>query len=657
MSTKRTLDLLAGSSIFLLSIFLSFTTVSLVGDSPSPFPLGLAEAKPYKDFFWPTPPGSVLRGELASLTPIPLQIWHSFGALTSLVFYVSLRRLAPSFTSTPSASIAGAVVGTLFFVSLTLERGGGWNQVSFSLLAYCLSVLIRELNPKESVRTWTFGLVGFALTWTVLEKQTALLVAGPLGAVLVGLILRTRQQKMKFLCLMAGILAPVVVVGIWLAANSIDPRTVLQMIFDGSSKGEISTNSVLTIFVSNFLRPLRDGLTLLLTIASCMFIIWRSAERSSLLAATRTGVHVTSQSAHMHVTGLFVPFLCLGLLSVKAILERPLYMGILMCLFIAGYATSLFSRQIFVGGVVSSAALVLAISDIQIESVIFHDQVTAWAIGVVTIVALWIAVDTESSNLLKAKWLALFGYSALVALMGALSGPLISWNLAVIIGVLAAVLWDVFSSVLGRSVGGQIGRFLGLFVFGICLSVVTFSTLSNPFRWWGWQSGSVAGRLEPVSSDHLRGFYLPSDDAQFFNELDASMALVSDSHDLEFVLGYPNLSVAVNMTDIDPLILPCTNLFWDLCPDSYALSALEQLKALEDIAGLIVWHSPSSTAISVHESLYRGGAPSALREWEKYREDMTRSGRWVEVFSLTSEGNDDQTAWPVRIFLTGNSTL
>jgi hypothetical protein len=670
--------------------------VTFTGDGWVPYPLASsAIGTPYKDFFFPAPPGELWLGRLATLTSDPLLAIHLVGVIWVGIFSLSVFMIARKFTSNGIA-LVGAMIGSATWISQLFDRSGGWNQQYIAMLWLGAAFLVEatdQLNKRRPAQVeqahpnlpaiLLATLAGLCFAISALIKQTAIpsFAIVILGSLLWTLFLGYRRLRdwLKWTGggLALGLGVPAAATLIWLASIGAVSGFFVAMTKNGGKNSPASVQ--IQYVLSEFGQVLADPKALFVTsafVVLCVLGLGRVSTRAILrpivviVGSAFAYLAVVSYAGSTNALALPFALLIAVYLSIEMSDGVDVRIRVLAAMVVVlasvGYAVR------YNGG---SGALT-ALTQFQGAAA---DQITLIGLGLALVAgALYEAIRVTSSKYSRADRLlaamedssnagidpplskdsewpgtssaAAIGFAATwgIAVIRPLSGP---WILGLFVsgGVALGVAWIIH---IVRLADLRLPNSISVMLVGWALLIsVGFlaSSYEVPYAWWGWQEPTFTLHRIYSNSEYLRGFQLNPESADFYNKLnDIFLNLRKRLPSNPTIVTYPNIAIAVNLSGFTPIRMECPVLWWDLCPDDYAIESLNQMKA--EKPDVLVWEFPSSYAIVTNEDAYRGGKKSALRKWGAWENEVVKNGTYTLIGTVTEPGSQPLTGWLVGVY-------
>lgn len=149
--------------------------------------------------------------------------------------------------------------------------------------------------------------------------------------------------------------------------------------------------------------------------------------------------------------------------------------------------------------------------------------------------------------------------------------------------------------------------------------------LYNPMKFWGWQSGSVLGKLETSFIPRLKGIKIPIEEKQMYEEIYSIVHKYTNEDDK--ILAFNNNQIFYDLTDRRPYTR-YISLYHDVSPDNQPLEILNTMQS--NLPKVIIFLRFSDEIEQFHEDLYRGHT-SGQRELRNYIDSLIKEGEYFPV--------------------------
>jgi hypothetical protein len=627
--------------IFALPLYLS--TVPVVVDGFVPFPLINGSQKPYTDYFWPAPPLTIWKAHFCNLFPDPLLVWHLIGIGYVLIFALSVYVICRQFSGI-FASVLGSIFASALNLSYPLERSGGWNQGYFAYLwaatAFMCLLMRDQHNASRGKSSLYWISVGVFSALSILEKQTAFL---SIAMLFIGVFIylqrrpfeeNQRNLKTNFKYSIGVLLGLGSLTLLWLSLNG-SITNAINDIAKGGGKQVGIVDTVSTI-LSDFERIVSQPVCWLIV----SVLVLKKQKHFLLNSESASFARFSKNSVNLVTAGAFFFFLSTYDLATHFALVSALvlYLG-LQLNYWESAKMQMFGSVLLVLAIFSCVVAILAKS----SKPGFARVVSLTPSDALLVCSAVMGVFFLLYQLNSAKYLSgITGLSLLIVIP--LSGPPTAWVFTGVLGVLIATAVQQAAPLFQKS-WKTIGICSGVALCSLALLIQAFLV---PFSWWGWHEPSFSLERNTPSIRYLRNFRLHPNVANFYQELSRMVDVATAKSSGKTILSYPNIPIAVNLSSLQSVNMRCPILFWDLCPDDYALQSLEQLKV--QYPDVVVWLRPSDMAVQSHESRYRNGEEAALRDWTNWLSEQVDSGKLVKVGSVWTPGTQPFSNWPVEVY-------
>ncbi len=589
-----------------------------------PFPLAFDGALPYRDFYFPTLPGTIWLADLIMWLPIPpLFAWHVMSALIVAAVAPSAFVLLPKSFSL-LARLFGSLVAQVLFLGLTIESIGGWNHLFLSFIwigtALFVSSLVDDSTSRSLLVRIRPELSGFALTFAVFIKHSAaiLVLFLSLAAVLYLVKRRTRIHLRSLLRMtMSSALLTVVLTSLaaiqgflihmvnGLGAAGKNPSIASYWRSMNSNIGEIGGNStglviVLCLIVGSLSKYLPER--------------YRSlAETLSVLVFFVVLTDVTLGAA----SWIALP----AMVSVVFVFRNSsvkLTISLVVWLLLVLVTHSDDTRAIY-------------------ESLGFTDKVLLFVVFASAIVVLSARTEVNVSDVVLVGLLLGTSMTTLV------SGDLIISVVALPAVVLMFRVIEIHREILVSSLGQVL-----VVVLVVALAARLFGAYAQPLKWWGWNEPSLISARTLSTTPGVEWFWLGAETTHFYNSMQELFDEVEGASDQQLrIYQAPISPLLVTLSEQKPYVARCLVLWWDLCPEGEASQTAEILG--KDPPEVLVWVRPSWSAVVAHESFFVRGE-STFRRIDRWVEWMANTGRYREVGETMTVGNSVDTRWPVTVY-------
>lgn len=589
-----------------------------------PFPLAFDGAVPYRDFYFPTLPGTIWLADLIILLPIPpLFAWHVMSALVVSAVAPSTFALLPKGYSLLVRSTF-SLTALVLFLGLTLESIGGWNHLFLSFLWIGTALLIRSLSEESSLNSLTsrFGpeLSGVLLTVAVFIKHSAAVSVLFVFLAVIPTQIRRLSPRQKYVVVRSA-LSAVVFGAVFLGIAAIQ-QFLLPML---ESLGAAGKNPSVSSYLGGIAYTLGGlgqdtlGLVLVLSLVgvSCSKYLPTNYRLASEFLATITFFVSLNSVTAGGPSWLIVVGTVFAWMMFKSWPMRGLFL-------LLTWLSVVFLTH---DGLIVPALASLRLSD------------RTFLMILALLVVAFIFTKTKP----------VVGEFVMMGLiLGTSLATLVSGDLTMSVLALPAVVLVAHSYRRHREfLSSYFGR-LVVVVLVLAVFARLAGTYAQPLRWWGWNEPSL---ISPKTFSTTRGvewFWLGRETTQFYESVDELFDEVENASDKRMrIYQAPITPLLVSVSGIEPYKARCVVLWWDLCPEAEAKRTALKLK--EDPPEVLVWVQPSDGAVNTHEwSFVRG--PSTLRQIERWVTWMVNTGRYREVGETMTVGNSVDTRWPVRVY-------
>jgi hypothetical protein len=686
LGTLATLIPIAVSAPLVLSI------VTFNGDGWVPYPLASNSiGTPYKDFFFPAPPFELWLGRFATLTSDPLLTMHAIGAIWVGIFSLSVFLIARKFTSNGMAFV-GAMIGSATWMSNLFDRSGGWNQQYIAMLWLGTALLVeatdrfnsQEERRKGQLAHWpslTFAaLAGLSFAISALVKQSAIpsivivIAASALWTLFVGYRRLLEWVKWMFGGLAIGLGVPAVATLVWLTSIGALSGFLVAMSQNGG-KNSTAIDQLGTIS-TDFSQVLSDPSALLVTTAFvvlCVLGLGQVSSRSILrpiVLIGGTALAYLAVVAYKGTTNWTLPLVLLIAAFLYVEMTEGVSIRVRLVLASAGVLASVAYAVAFHGGPGLLAAFTQFQGNNQNTFVDLGLGLVAAALFEAVRVAphrnarflhlgTTIAVPSSSQSVFQSSSISSRGTTSCAAALGFAA----TWGIAVIrplSGPFVLGIWLSGGVALGVAWMIHVVRMSDLHLpKSISVMLVSWSLVASigfvagsylvPYSWWGYQEPAFSlTRVQPTAT-YLRDFQLSPQSAAFYDNLTEIFSYLRERlPSSATMVTFPNIPMAVNLSGFEPLPMKCPVVWWDLCPDSYALESLNQVRAAKP--DILVWAFPPWEAVRINEEAYRGGKRSILRKWLAWQREAVKDRQYTTIGSVEMPGEPPITGWIVGVY-------
>ena len=109
--------------------------------------------------------------------------------------------------------------------------------------------------------------------------------------------------------------------------------------------------------------------------------------------------------------------------------------------------------------------------------------------------------------------------------------------------------------------------------------------------------------------------------------------------------SFPHIAYFNVMADMRNTMFAKTH-FFDVCSDENAAADAQEL--LRETPTYIVWMDVSEETWTIHEKLFRNGAPSGQRELVRSYEKLINSGKYELLWEGTIDASDPLYLWRLK---------
>jgi hypothetical protein len=611
----------------------------------------------YKDVYFPFPPGTYFfEGYLPSLFKNPMfgeQVIHSISwMLLSLFFYLILRYIFPNII----AAVVSITVLSIYF-SQPGNIISGYFELMYLFFFAGAALLLWSTEGEKRLHhsLLFFGTLCLAISVTV--KQTALLPV--LLVIFYYLKLKWKLRKdvlpINFGLIFAGVCIPCAVVLTWAIKNQTFFQMIQSMLGGGKDVGGLS---VITTAGSNMLPNISVASALFLL---AVFIILQLKNQGYVF---NVATLILSWCAFMQFSG-FGPFdqwqqsPILGFYLVASVFwlvhmvsqqhsdrlkTRPTESFDSNSLLVA---TLLLSMSAFLGICVTrlrgssgnlSPNLQAWFSDLS--ALISNNLVIC---GAVSVAGLYIATKFNITLFLKSyeqkriKIASGFFLTSTIAfyIMNSFAGGIgvevFAINIALVLGIF-------LYSVQTRHGNSALIAFVLAFLIPWTVSASVFH-VNHPYSWFGITEKALNTPRKTPKAPGLSSFSLSVQSADDYDLLyDGVIAAgeIINKDRISVLLGPRNIGLS-SMFNLETYALHCPILWWDMCPEKYALGDYEQIQ--HSPPSLVIWSFEPQSTITSNENGWRRQSTSAVGMIQSWLSQKIGNG-YYRVLSETHKQVD-----------------
>lgn len=620
------------------------------------FPLSNTNWLPYRDYYFPTTPGSyfiaLISGSVSN--EHSLLIFRIIGLLFVPLFFWSLYRLARLNLSRISSAIV-ASFGMSVMYKLGIEVLGGWNLIPLILFSTAFTLMIVAKN-NHSVPTWQISKINFKLLGagvcfglSIVFKHTffiqliaAFILYLAISAVLVGLRSTKEQVLSKDLCWMIlGLIIPLSLLSYWIISNSLLDQFYKNISSMGGKNPQlfVITQDALDSFLNAIGNPAALALIALLLSGSSKFFEIYTFRVGTVSSAVFLYVYL-STSLYVPRLGpagkIFTSIYLLLFVAVSIIAIRKLN------------STKVFPRIIKYGISIGIA--------IQLGALIINAENVSKKLNALAL------PDLVFVNMTFILCMAGLAYSAPESRRPKPLTQNSKFELNVFIFVFAIVASSLINI---ASSGGElyliwmIGPFTWIFTrllstthidrqfvsFGVLLlslaSVANISYgITNPYTWHNWKDPSLTWKARSSTVPELYGISPATGVASFYEKLrkvESRAAKLSKTEDPK-IFSFGGIPMASAISGMSPYEGSYCKFQWmDLCPQKVIFNDLAAIR--NNSPDVIVIEEIPDSIIALHEEAFLKET-SEVRKYYSYAYSQTRLGKWVKVGTLKQpQGN------------------
>jgi hypothetical protein len=617
---------------------------------------------PYKDFFYPFPPGSLwLHGWLPNRFSDPLYAEQIISAgiwiLLVLAMYANLRLWFE-----PGISFFAVSVSSVAYFTSPYNIIAGYFESGILFLLTAIALTIYPMRKRRSSIACNFMFVssGFFFASAFLVKQTFLVpVTVALFCLLVLIRGYERSYRQRFgtrelLLVLSGFSVPLLSVGIYLKSQNALEQSISQ-VFSGESKdpqaerfidwsiGSIVNSNALTsatgLLVFSYLLH-RNRISLKL--APGKIFLLQLLVALALITAVSPMILISYGKTK---SGLEVVYLIFTLSSLYFLWLQSL-----------GRFRSLKNYKdvfLLITFISFSSLIGFKIASGPSESLAIVSWAFLMTLGFVTLFAVPLILVLKENREHNA-WIEKHGQEIVViwcaivlshVFVGSLSG-----------GLSFEILFPATSFALGLIgyylVKSSLNNLIIVFpAIAICLGSFMSFQFHNPYKWWGVNEPSIRALVgEPPSSvGYMRNTNLVSAESRDYFSSIQEMVDSNSWNGTKLIpksssraLAGPNNAGGLEIFGLNAYELKCPVLWWDVCPEAFLTEDVNEI--ISDPPEIILWNMPPGVVQSAHEIAFRNGELSSMRELNEWVITMSK-GEEYELLGKLNLPDDETSQW------------
>jgi hypothetical protein len=638
------------AAIFWTALFASVSLRILPPIDGALFPLSIASWFPYRDYYFPTTPGSYFIARIAGYGPSEqlLLNFRIIGLVFVPFFFWTLYRLG-RLNLSPMRSVLIACFGMSLMFKLGIEVLGGWNLIPLVLFSAGFTLVLVNMS-NSSVPTWQINSTNFRLFvaggcfgLSIVFKHTFFiqLIVAFLIYLLLGALLHERGFVRKQLFskdmfwIVFGFLTPLSAMSYWLISNSLLVDFFNNISAMGGKNPQLSL--LVASALNGFLNAIGNSVSLaflaLLLVGSA---IWRENPRLEIGA---------------YVVGIFLfIYLSETLLIPKLESTALMLISVYFTLFIATAVIVLRKsdgeirfRTVVKYGMCLGIVLQLGALLIQLETVMDKVLILALSdlvfVGMTFILGLsgivFLSARPEQAQLMvqKSKFELKSHVFVLTIAISSLINVASSGGSIYLLWMIGPFIWLFGRFLTHLELDRQFVNF-GVLVLSLsAIANVSFG-IDKPYNWHNWTEPSLLSEARSTELPKLSGILAATDVADFYEKLhlvEKKAAKLSKKEDPKiFSLGGIPMSTAIS--GLSPYEYNYCKFQWmDLCPQKVLGNDLEAIqKKSPDV--IVIERIPSSV-ISLHEGAFLQET-SEIRKYYSYAYSQERLGKWVKAGTI-----------------------
>lgn len=574
--------------------------------------------KPYVDFYYYMPPLNLLYDYiLVKMSGGVVLVYRIFRLIEriiaiELLYWMMIKRVNPWIAAT------GCFLGSVLMCANNYFLSGDYNtSVEILAVLICFALFMYHENiEKESVKKYAWatavGLIGGLM---FLIKQTIFLASVIVLIIFYVLLIVLKVEKHYFkfiLFVAAGAIFPIAITMIILLANHSFTPFINQVFIDTGSKGSLAEILFIRVFKSFW-----TYIYAVVAIAGLMVAHFLAKRLKMTKTVTIIVICIVLALLGLGIFALVKMSDAMPRISDIAFVVMVAQLALILAMDLNKYTRkySLLATLIctFVIVITSCQHISLDIynysplSDfVQVLVTIIFDGLFLWVIYHILYHAKDKQYDVKAMIFVFATIAS--GYSSIMS-NGAVG--VVTLNAMISIPTLTYIAFR--DRVFVRRSAAACAKFATAALFVFCLS----QKMVVPYSWWGDTEGSYWNKTETVNIKQLTGMKFTPEEKQKYEALNYVVGQYADENSI--IWAFPYGCVYNIFQDNYNLVGVVPVLFYDVCPESFAIQEAETLATKNP--DIVVWVD-IPTAMYTHEYIYQDGRPLGQRHIQKWFSDV-----------------------------------
>lgn len=587
--------------------------------------------KAYVDFYFYMPPLNLLYDYiLCKMSGGVIIVYRIFRLIerivaSELLYWMMIKRVKPWIAA------AGCFFGSFLMCANNYFLSGDYNtsvEILAVLICFTLFMYHEHINEegfKKYAWATAIGLVGGLM---FLTKQTIFLASVITIFVLYifFIIFKVEKHWIKFILFVAaGAILPIAIAMIWLLANNAFMPFLNQVFIDTGSKGSLAEIIFIRLFKSFWTYIFAVLAIAGLLVAHFLFKKFKHT-RAVIISVIATivvclGLAVYSvvriSSALPKVTDIaFAVMICqLAVILAFDLNKYTKKVSLLFTLITTFIIVLVSSRHIAIDIYNYSPLHTLA----PILVTIVFDGLFIWAIYHILIHIKDRQFDIKALIFVAATIAS--GYSSIMSNGGV---GVVTLNAMISIPTLFYVIFK--DRVFVRKYSAVALKFVTAVLFTFCLS----QKMVAPYFWWGDSEGAYWNKTETVNIRQLQGMKFTPQEKAKMEALNNVISAYTDENSV--IWAFPYGCVYNIFQNNYNMVGQVPVLFYDVCPESFALKEAEYLA--ERNPDIVVWVDIPN-AMQAHEETFHDGKPLGQRQIQKWFSD-NKDSRYTLVGQVSN---------------------